>query len=346
MAEAESTEPATGSEENDGSCSGDTEPKPKKVKLSFDSDNLEERLNEILCCAVCLDLPKDAIYQCRNGHLMCSECFNHLLADAQLRLGAAICPSCRTLISRDLCVRNLVVEKAASELPARCANCHAKYARCLHQVHQEQFCLERPSVCLYNRIGCPWTGPYKKKIEHEKRCAQPEKQGSEIKGSIPAEFLQNRSEDLYQLLDLLTAERVSYNDLQLLGPYHTDDYYIRYETFRFCTFGLEWEVRARVNENDADPTQSCERTLSYQLLLKESVDRDIFLRYMLVKGPFGEMKIKPKLEKFRFGDTSRESHYAQLALQDSSECFRLLSGTIRFRLMMFWDDKSSDVFGY
>lgn len=34
----------------------------KKIKIS-ESDTLEERLNSILCCAVCLDLPKSSVYQ-------------------------------------------------------------------------------------------------------------------------------------------------------------------------------------------------------------------------------------------------------------------------------------------
>lgn len=45
------------------------EPLPKKIKLeateqkSLAVEKLEQRLGGILCCAVCLDLPKTAIYQ-------------------------------------------------------------------------------------------------------------------------------------------------------------------------------------------------------------------------------------------------------------------------------------------
>lgn len=43
------------------------EKKRRKVSKSVDgkSDKLEQRLGGILCCAVCLDLPRSAVYQVR-----------------------------------------------------------------------------------------------------------------------------------------------------------------------------------------------------------------------------------------------------------------------------------------
>ncbi|GFU06317.1 cysteine and histidine-rich protein 1-B [Nephila pilipes] len=331
----ERNEPENTSEENNHLHS-----RAKKLKLNVKEEPLEERLHEILCCAVCLDLPKSAVYQCRNGHLMCSECFNHLLADAHLKMVSSVCPSCRTLISKDLCVRNLVVEKAISELPATCSSCSMKFARCLREVHEKQLCQERHTWCTFYRIGCPWNGPFKKKAEHEKRCAQPKKDGTEIKLAIPNMFSPVKCGGRNHLCDYLSFEKIAFNDLQFLGPYRTDEFNVRFETFRFCAFGMEWEVRAHVNNNEADPTLSCERTLSYALLLKESVDRTIYMHYTVVKGPLGEMKMQPHIEEFKFSDETPESHYALLPLDDSSECYKLLSGTIRFRLIMFWDDSA------
>ncbi|CAL1280846.1 unnamed protein product [Larinioides sclopetarius] len=334
---------------NEGNDSGTTSPseeqdvfesRAKKFKSNEDEEPLEERLHGILCCAVCLDLPKSAVYQCRNGHLMCSECFNHLLADAHLKLVPSVCPTCRTVISKDLCVRNLVVEKAVAELPVTCSDCSVKFPRCLREVHEKQLCQERYTWCCYYRIGCPWGGPFKKKAEHEKKCLQPTKDGTEIKQAIPNMFLPVKSGGRNHLCDYLSFEKIAYNDLQFLGPYRTDEFYVRFETFRFCAFGMEWEVRAHVNNNEADPTLSCERTLSYALLLKESVDRTINMHYTVVKGPLGEMKLHPHIEEFKFSDETPESHYALLPLEDSSECYKLLSGTIRFRLIMFWDDSA------
>ena len=49
--------------------SDNCEPEKKKLKLDVGRNerefNLEERLNGILCCTVCLDLPTGAVYQVR-----------------------------------------------------------------------------------------------------------------------------------------------------------------------------------------------------------------------------------------------------------------------------------------
>ena len=55
-------------------------------------------------------------------------------------------------------------------------------------------------------------------------------------------------------------------DLQL-KPYRTDEFIHKlfYETSRFTVFSNQWAVKARLNDTQTDPTQSCERTLSYQV---------------------------------------------------------------------------------
>ncbi|KAG8330678.1 hypothetical protein J6590_057255 [Homalodisca vitripennis] len=124
-----------------------SEPEAKKRKLSNQQDakpdKLELRLGGILCCAVCLDLPKAAIYQCTNGHLMCAGCFTHVLADARLRDELATCPNCRIEISKSTASRNLAVEKAVSELPAECQYCNKEFPRNTLERHEESLCEER-----------------------------------------------------------------------------------------------------------------------------------------------------------------------------------------------------------
>jgi len=74
-----------GQQQNVSITKDDGEPNPKKAKLSSGggdvfgrggggvdkqhtaSDKLEQRLGGILCCAVCLDLPRSSIYQVRIG---------------------------------------------------------------------------------------------------------------------------------------------------------------------------------------------------------------------------------------------------------------------------------------
>lgn len=130
-----------------------------KSETSATKEKLEQRLGGILCCAVCLDLPKTAVYQCTNGHLMCAGCFAHLLADARLRDETASCPNCRCVISKDLCSRNLAVEKAVCELPGQCKHCSQELPRSLLEKHEDEMCDERIVMCRFARIGCPWRGP-------------------------------------------------------------------------------------------------------------------------------------------------------------------------------------------
>jgi len=44
-----------------------------------------ERISRHCSCTVCLDIPRVNLYQCKNGHLMCSTCLSHLLADSRLK---------------------------------------------------------------------------------------------------------------------------------------------------------------------------------------------------------------------------------------------------------------------
>ena len=82
-------------------------------------------------------------FQCQNGHLMCAGCFTHLLADARLKDEQAKCPNCRTDISRNVCQRNLAVEKTVSELPSECKHCGKELARVVLNRHEKQECEER-----------------------------------------------------------------------------------------------------------------------------------------------------------------------------------------------------------
>lgn len=65
MAEVEASSSATELPEI-SKLDAEDEPASKKIKLSKPPENperLEQRLGGILCCAVCLDLPRAAVYQ-------------------------------------------------------------------------------------------------------------------------------------------------------------------------------------------------------------------------------------------------------------------------------------------
>ncbi|XP_032172831.1 cysteine and histidine-rich protein 1-A isoform X3 [Mustela erminea] len=179
------------------------------------SGKLEERLYSVLCCTVCLDLPKASVYQCTNGHLMCAGCFIHLLADARLKEEQATCPNCRCEISKSLCCRNLAVEKAVSELPSECGFCLRQFPRSLLERHQKEECQDRVTQCKYKRIGCPWHGPFHELTVHEAACAHPTKTGNELMEILDEMDQSHRKEmQLYNsIFSLLSFEKIGYTEL-------------------------------------------------------------------------------------------------------------------------------------
>ncbi|KAK6186113.1 hypothetical protein SNE40_008213 [Patella caerulea] len=318
------------------------EPDCKKPRLSSHSSlknfNLEDRLSGILCCAVCLDLPRTC-YQCINGHLMCSGCFNHLLADARLKDETATCPNCRCEISKNSCTRNLAVENAASELPLECKYCSQSLARNKLEYHQRELCQERPSTCKFSRIGCPWRGPFHEVWEHEQACKHPLKTGAEIMDSMKAiDMKQQEEKKIYNsIFSLLSLEKITFNDLQL-KPYRTDDFIAKlfYETSRFSAFNHQWVIKARANQDQKYPTQTCLRSLTYQLILKTKITNPLRLHFLVLKGPHSETKVTPQIHEYEFSTENTDSDSKEFPLVDANECNKLLAGkTINFRVILF-----------
>lgn len=320
------------------------EAKKRKVdKVPLKPDKLEQRLGGILCCAVCLDLPRSAVYQCTNGHLMCAGCFTHLLADARLRDEIATCPNCRIEISKSSASRNLAVEKAVSELPSECQFCNKEFPRNALENHEKTLCEERLTTCKYSMIGCPWCGPHHELKSHHESCAHPHKTGAEVMESLQAietsKDIEKRLCD--NLFDLLSYEKIIFNELQM-KPYRTDEFIHKlfYETSRFSAFNNQWVVKAKINTCQRDPTLSSEREMTYQLILKTKTTTAMTVHFMVLRGPFGDMKVQPKIHKFEFNETENESPYFLLPFPDSAECNRhLATKTINFRLIMFLASK-------
>ncbi|XP_059021427.1 zinc finger TRAF-type-containing protein 1 isoform X5 [Mustela lutreola] len=303
------------------------------------SGKLEERLYSVLCCTVCLDLPKASVYQCTNGHLMCAGCFIHLLADARLKEEQATCPNCRCEISKSLCCRNLAVEKAVSELPSECGFCLRQFPRSLLERHQKEECQDRVTQCKYKRIGCPWHGPFHELTVHEAACAHPTKTGNELMEILDEMDQSHRKEmQLYNsIFSLLSFEKIGYTEVQF-RPYRTDDFITRlyYETPRFTVLNQTWVLKARVNDSERNPNLSCKRTLSFQLLLKSKVTAPLECSFLLLKGPYDDVKISPVIYHFVFTNESNETDYVPLPIVDSVECNKLLAAkNINLRLFLF-----------
>lgn len=236
---------------------------------------------------------------------MCSGCFSHLLADARIRDETATCPNCRCVISKDVCSRNLAVEKAVRELPDQCRFCFSELARAVLDKHMAEECDERLVSCRYSPIGCPWNGPSHEagwvfKLissftliifaysldSHGENCLHPKKAGGEILDYLLTVETSAREErSIFEnLFTLLSFEKISINDLQF-RPYRTDEYIHKlfYETTRFTAFNLSWVCKARVNDDQRDPTQSVERQLSFSLVLKSKLPTPMTIYYILLK---------------------------------------------------------------
>ncbi|XP_037718011.1 cysteine and histidine-rich protein 1 homolog [Drosophila subpulchrella] len=331
--------------DNGGATSGSSSLLSSAAAASGMHEKLAHRISNALCCAVCLDLPKTAMYQCQMGHLMCAACFTHLLADGRLRDQIATCPNCRVEISKSTASRNLAVEKAASELPSECQFCNKEFPYKSLERHEQHECQERPTKCKYHRIGCQWRGPFHETNEHERNCLHPQKSGYEVMAALEAhdERIKEEKKMFNTLIDLLSYEKIIFNDLQM-KPYRTDEYVHKlfYETARFSAFNQQWVVKARINNSQRDPHQSNERTITYQLILKTKTSTPMSIHFFALKGPFSDMKVSTQIYKHEFTETSTESEYYVLPLPDgiggsgSSECNRMLANKgINFRLLMF-----------
>ncbi|KAG7301784.1 hypothetical protein JYU34_014813 [Plutella xylostella] len=349
MAEVPESEPIASSSVSlagaDAEMKEEEGPSPEKRRKldQGGQEKLEHRLGGILCCAVCLDLPPAAVYQCSNGHLMCAPCFTHLLADARLRDEASTCPNCRVEISKTSASRNLAVEKTVSELPSECKYCACVFPRHSLQHHEEKKCEERLTGCRYACIGCPWRGPHHECAAHEAACASPARSAADVIDALAArERLYQEENRVYnQVIDLLSYEKITFNDLQL-KPYRTEEFVhkLYYETSRFSAFGAQWVAKAFVNKNQRDPTQSYERELSYQLILKSKTSCPLPLQWLALRGPYGEAAVRPRVAEHAFAEDAPDSAPQPLPLADPADTNRLLSNkAIHFRLIMFLASK-------
>ena len=111
----------------------------------------------LLECPVCLDTMKPPIYQCQNGHSVCSNC----------KPGLSNCPTCRgSLIN----TRNLLAEQLANKVIYLCSN---KDRGCYESTSLEDMkrheaaCPYRIYDCLVGRDGvCSWSGRRSEILRH------------------------------------------------------------------------------------------------------------------------------------------------------------------------------------
>lgn len=77
------------------------------------------------------------------------------------------------------------------------------------------FCLSifRPTICMYDRIGCPWRGPFHEQTEHHENCIHPKKSGAEVMDMLFAMDKKKREEStLYDhIFSLLSYEKITFS---------------------------------------------------------------------------------------------------------------------------------------
>ena len=133
------------------------------------------------------------------------------------------------------------------------------------------------------------------------------------------------------ILSLLSYDRIVVHDLQLRSR-RTDDFIpeLFYDTSRFSTFGQDWIVRAQVVGNE----NSSRRGLTFQLV--QTTTCNLFLKYIFVRSPFGELDMYPAVFQHNFNEESQESNEQELPISQDIDINKLLAAkVIPLRLIMF-----------
>ena len=70
-------------------------------------------------------------------------------------------------------------------------------------------------TCLYERIGCPWHGPFHELQGHEASCAHPKKTGEEVMEALKVvdERTSNEMKLYKTIFNLLSFEKIAFNGM-------------------------------------------------------------------------------------------------------------------------------------
>ncbi|KAF0298972.1 putative E3 ubiquitin-protein ligase sinah [Amphibalanus amphitrite] len=127
----------------------DTEPEPSREVSVTDMRKVISCLLDVLECPVCYQELYPPIYQCNNGHPVCSSCRPRVRA----------CPVCKAWMYH---VRALALEKIIRELPRPCrylpGGCTERVSAAARAQH-ERCCPHRPARCVEALVSCSWKGP-------------------------------------------------------------------------------------------------------------------------------------------------------------------------------------------
>ncbi|KAL8272850.1 hypothetical protein Esti_003237 [Eimeria stiedai] len=112
---------------------------------------------ELLECGVCMERMQPPIYQCREGHTLCSSCRARLTS----------CPTCRSPELSIRCRALEVLAQCLTDVPCRFASYGCTYTMKYTEAPQhETRCLRRPLACLHADNGCAFEASPQQLAEH------------------------------------------------------------------------------------------------------------------------------------------------------------------------------------
>lgn len=309
--------------------------KTKRIKVGNDRETqilqFHDKVSDLLICTVCLANPNTEIYQCHYGHLMCIGCFYRLLADARIKDEQARCPKCRVDMSRNSCVRNLVVELLLSELLSDCIYCNTTMPRNKLDSHSKE-CKGRPLSCVYAKVGCSWTGPAHSSQQHTEECDFQNRPAKEIITHINKSDRKHeeQAEKYRSVTSFMSNAKLFFTDI-VLNPHRTDDFIpqLYYESSKFNLFGHYWLGRGKVTGDE----HNYQRSLSLKLVLKGKSNMDI--EFCFIRDPYCCVEVVPEVHRHSFTPEDVESEYKEIRLIQPLDLNNLLAEkSIKFRLYM------------
>lgn len=142
-------------------------PSDKRRKVTNSNVSIREGadLGSSLDCPVCLSQLLPPIFQCRSGHVICSDCAEKV----------NLCPSCRCAFSKNNRLRCLALESVIEQLAMPCS-----FSDCdevipyLHKPEHEKICNYRAIGCneLFRTSSCVWRESVTELKEHIIECQE------------------------------------------------------------------------------------------------------------------------------------------------------------------------------
>ncbi|XP_023211682.1 E3 ubiquitin-protein ligase Siah1-like [Centruroides sculpturatus] len=109
---------------------------------------MDPTLANLLMCPICYSQAQTPVYQCTNGHIVCSDCRSRITN----------CHTCREPLGH---IRSLIVEQILRTMQAPCSflpfGCPEVLREADRQPHEE-ICLFRPIPCPFHTSPCTWEG--------------------------------------------------------------------------------------------------------------------------------------------------------------------------------------------